>query len=333
MNRVAMEQRNLARYRQVLVDLGKCGGDCDALARMLSLSPYYTKQLVARAGRIVSQAAPSDAQVPSVDQQPPVAGHVPPQDSTRSTTLEALILNRYDTSAPTSRRLMASEILAELGYKWPDRTMLDEAGQALAKIFGPWQKSNGRKVYDIPPLRWAESKMAATQPVRISHQSADSRNMLKIGEVGRMLQVSRATVYNYVKRGDFPAPIRVGKHSRWIKSEVADYIEQKKSERTEGAIARSHVEPQTVDMQPAPAPEPPPPPPMVPPPRADGAIGAEKTRGRMERLSIAADAALVDLLRARQDEVARQFGLHVSMSQVACQLMRMGLDAASRGRE
>ena len=67
--------------------------------------------------------------------------------------VEELIASRYDFTKPATRRLTATEILIELGYDKPTRSQLNSTANAMKKHFGDWKKSNGRKVYDAPPLR------------------------------------------------------------------------------------------------------------------------------------------------------------------------------------
>lgn len=55
--------------------------------------------------------------------------------------------------------------------------------------------------------------------------------LLKIGEVQQRTQLSRASIYNHVKAGTFPAPVRIGKHSRWLESELERYIGNLKAAR------------------------------------------------------------------------------------------------------
>lgn len=50
------------------------------------------------------------------------------------------------------------------------------------------------------------------------------------------------------------------------------------------------------------------------------------TRAKCKRLSLAAEARLVQDLREHQQRVQEQTGLRVSLSQVACHLLRRGLD-------
>lgn len=52
----------------------------------------------------------------------------------------------------------------------------------------------------------------------------------------------------------------------------------------------------------------------------------QATRTKCEKLSLAAEARLVEDLKAHQQRVQKQTGLRVSLSQVACHLLRRGLD-------
>jgi len=48
------------------------------------------------------------------------------------------------------------------------------------------------------------------------------------------LAVSRATIWRMVKRGDLPAPIRLGKAARWRRDEVQVAIDRLTSAQREG---------------------------------------------------------------------------------------------------
>lgn len=52
----------------------------------------------------------------------------------------------------------------------------------------------------------------------------------------------------------------------------------------------------------------------------------QATRTKCERLSMRAETRLVEDLRAHQRRVQEQTGMPVSLSQVACHLLRRGLD-------
>lgn len=57
--------------------------------------------------------------------------------------------------------------------------------------------------------------------------------LLKIGEVQKRVQLSRASIYNYVKAGTFPAPVKFGRYSRWVESELEAYFSALKAARTQ----------------------------------------------------------------------------------------------------
>ncbi|HGV3498269.1 TPA: VapE domain-containing protein [Klebsiella michiganensis] len=67
--------------------------------------------------------------------------------------IEELISSLYDFPKPATRRLTATEILFEIGYDKPTRAQLNGSANAIKKHFGDWKKANGRKVYDVPPLK------------------------------------------------------------------------------------------------------------------------------------------------------------------------------------
>jgi len=49
-------------------------------------------------------------------------------------------------------------------------------------------------------------------------------HLLNIARVSERTQLATSTIYALAKRGAFPRPIRIGKHSRWIAGEVDQYI-------------------------------------------------------------------------------------------------------------
>lgn len=56
----------------------------------------------------------------------------------------------------------------------------------------------------------------------------ESPRLLQNADVCRKVKLSRASIYRAVKRGDFPAPVKIGEHSpRWIESEVDAWINAK----------------------------------------------------------------------------------------------------------
>jgi putative DNA primase/helicase len=80
----------------------------------------------------------------------------------RADPIDELILRRYDHDAHPHdwRYLTATEILIEMGYDRPTRSQLNEAGAAMRKHFSDWTRSNGRKVFKVPPLNKAFKRKA-----------------------------------------------------------------------------------------------------------------------------------------------------------------------------
>lgn len=51
-----------------------------------------------------------------------------------------------------------------------------------------------------------------------------SERLLDYAEVGRRLGLGRTQLWAMVKRGEFPAPLRIGRARRWQESTVDDWI-------------------------------------------------------------------------------------------------------------
>ena len=60
----------------------------------------------------------------------------------------------------------------------------------------------------------------------ISH--TQTPQLLRRQEVEAELNISRATIYRWINKGDFPAPIRLSKNMvRWNRSEVKNLLAEK----------------------------------------------------------------------------------------------------------
>jgi prophage regulatory protein len=59
-----------------------------------------------------------------------------------------------------------------------------------------------------------------------------TEEVFRMPEVLQVTKLCRATIYNHVKAGLFPKPIKLnGRASGWLKSEVMSWIEARKAER------------------------------------------------------------------------------------------------------
>jgi prophage regulatory protein len=58
-----------------------------------------------------------------------------------------------------------------------------------------------------------------------------SNRVLSNKEVIRKASLSRSTIYDYIRRGIFPAPIKIGlKRVGWLESEVDDWLDKRRTQ-------------------------------------------------------------------------------------------------------
>ncbi|WP_437881068.1 helix-turn-helix transcriptional regulator [Pseudomonas sp. LRF_L74] len=55
--------------------------------------------------------------------------------------------------------------------------------------------------------------------------------LIKLDEVMQQIGVGKTKVYDMIQLEEFPAPIKLGRYSRWSLIEVQDWIEQQKQSR------------------------------------------------------------------------------------------------------
>jgi predicted DNA-binding transcriptional regulator AlpA len=82
-------------------------------------------------------------------------------------------------------------------------------------------------------LKPGKSGTYAEEIARASTISNADFELLKIGEVAALLRITRQAIWQMRKKGDFPEPIMAlsSKQPRWIKSEILDWIEERKLAR------------------------------------------------------------------------------------------------------
>lgn len=61
------------------------------------------------------------------------------------------------------------------------------------------------------------------------HSSIDV--LIKLPEVCRQVGLGKSAIYELVAEKTFPAPIKLGRYSRWSQNEVQQWIEQRKAAR------------------------------------------------------------------------------------------------------
>lgn len=74
-------------------------------------------------------------------------------DHQQSHPVDELIMSRYNFGSPIRRSLSTTEVLIELGFERPTKTQLNDATALMEKRFGKKVRSNGNRVYKVPPLR------------------------------------------------------------------------------------------------------------------------------------------------------------------------------------
>ena len=61
---------------------------------------------------------------------------------------------------------------------------------------------------------------------RQAEQEEKSVNLLRFSEVSKQTALGRTAIYELIKLGKFPAPVKANKASRWIDREIVRWIEQ-----------------------------------------------------------------------------------------------------------
>lgn len=53
-------------------------------------------------------------------------------------------------------------------------------------------------------------------------------NLIKLPAVIKLTALSRSSLYSYIKNGEFPAPIKIGKRAvAWSEARIRDWIDQR----------------------------------------------------------------------------------------------------------
>ncbi len=62
-----------------------------------------------------------------------------------------------------------------------------------------------------------------TLPARAAHPDLHDK-LLRIRDVQERCSMSKTAIYNGIQAGTFPVPVKVGKSSRWLASEIQGFI-------------------------------------------------------------------------------------------------------------
>lgn len=55
--------------------------------------------------------------------------------------------------------------------------------------------------------------------------------LIKIEDVMQQVGIRRTKLYDMIQLEEFPAPVKLGRYSRWSQIEVQDWIEEQKQSR------------------------------------------------------------------------------------------------------
>jgi predicted DNA-binding transcriptional regulator AlpA len=77
------------------------------------------------------------------------------------------------------------------------------------------------------------------QPKRTADSEAERLTLLNAAQVADSLGISKRTLWRMVSTGEFPQPIRFGqRNSRWLWRTVADFIQAKAEQCSDGREVR-----------------------------------------------------------------------------------------------
>lgn len=57
---------------------------------------------------------------------------------------------------------------------------------------------------------------------------------LTIADLCEMLKVNRSTIYRKTAEGNFPKPLKLGRMTRWLYSDVAKFLSEQQQQTKEG---------------------------------------------------------------------------------------------------
>lgn len=65
-----------------------------------------------------------------------------------------------------------------------------------------------------------------------------SLSLIRLADVVRIVGLRKSQIYKLISHGGFPAPVKIGRASRWAASEIADWVQARLAER-DGLIAEA----------------------------------------------------------------------------------------------
>lgn len=86
-------------------------------------------------------------------------------------------------------------------------------------------------IYRHSYLEKESCKMKQEYAYPVNAPTTPSNRVLTKKEVIRRASLSKSTIYEYIQRGIFPAPIKIGlRRVGWLESDVDDWLEKRKTQ-------------------------------------------------------------------------------------------------------
>ena len=74
---------------------------------------------------------------------------------------------------------------------------------------------------------------AATAEAEASDCSGGPPALLAFEPLSHYVSFGRSRIYQLIAQGEFPAPVKIGKSSRWVRAEIDTWISHQSQQRTE----------------------------------------------------------------------------------------------------
>lgn len=71
----------------------------------------------------------------------------------------------------------------------------------------------------------------AIQPTQVNFQKEKKVALIKFQQLSIYVSLCRSRIYALIAAGEFPKPVKIGKSSRWIQSEVDFWLENRVRDR------------------------------------------------------------------------------------------------------
>ncbi|WP_419631502.1 helix-turn-helix transcriptional regulator [Thiolapillus sp.] len=110
------------------------------------------------------------------------------------------------------------------GIKTEEKTKARE--KAMAEIIRERENEEWEWKSDASKRGWETRRQEGTDKKKKLKPIKPSIQWLTAKETMTLAEISRTTMYKKIKAGEFPKPIKIGKKSLWVESEINDWIKE-----------------------------------------------------------------------------------------------------------